>query len=511
MHPYVHARTTPDKPAVVMAGSGEIITYGQLDKRSKQGAQLFRALGLKRGDSIALYLENHPRYFEICWAAQRAGLYYTCISSALTAGEVEYIVRDCSAKLFITSRAKMAEAEKLAPKISDLALFSLDEAWGPFLSFESSREKMPETPIADEAPGVDMLYSSGTTGRPKGVKIALKDEPIDAVNSLVQLAAGLFGFNEKTVYLSPAPLYHAAPLRWCMVTHRLGGTVVVMEKFDPENALRLIEKYKVTASQWVPTHFVRMLKLPEYVRAKYDHSTLVCAVHAAAPCPVQTKRAMIDWWGPVLKEYYAGSEGNGFCYISSEEWLKKPGSVGTSKIGVLKICDENGDEVPVGTDGTIYFADGNEFAYHNDPEKTAQSKNKHGWTTLGDVGHVDEDGYLFLTDRKAFMIISGGVNIYPQELENLFVTHPKVADAAVVGAPDEEMGEKVVAVIQPMNWADAGDALRDELMQFARENISRVKAPKQIDFMEELPRHQTGKLYKRLVRDAYWGKKSTIV
>ena len=511
MHPYIHAKTNPDKPAVIMAGSGEIITYAQLDARSNQGAQLFRSLGLKRGDAIALYLENHPRYFEICWAAQRAGLYYTCISSSLTAGEVEYIVRDCQAKLFITSRAKMSEAEKLAPKISDIALFSLDQAHGPFRSFEAARAKMTETPIPDEAPGVDMLYSSGTTGRPKGIKLELKDEPIDAVNSLVQLAAGLFGFTADTVYLSPAPLYHAAPLRWCMTTHRLGGTVIVMEKFDPENALRLIEKFKATHSQWVPTHFVRMLKLPEDVRNKYDVSSLRCAIHAAAPCPVQTKKAMIDWWGPVLQEYYAGSEGNGFCFISAQDWLKKPGSVGTAKIGELRICDENGDLVANGTDGTVYFANGNEFVYHNDPEKTAQSKNKHGWTTLGDVGHVDEDGYLFLTDRKAFMIISGGVNIYPQELENLLVTHPKVADAAVVGAPDEEMGEKVVAVIQPMNWADAGDALRDELMQFARDNISHIKTPRQIDFMEELPRHQTGKLYKRIVRDAYWGKTSTIV
>ncbi len=486
MHPYVHARAHPHKAAVVMAGSGEIITYGELESRSNQGAHLFRSLGLKRGDSIALYLENHPRYFEICWAAQRAGLYYTCISSSLTAAEVEYIVRDCSAKLFITSRAKAGEAEKLASNIADLSLFSLDESWGAFASFEAARAKMPETRIADESPGVDMLYSSGTTGRPKGIKIALKDEPIDAANSLTQLASGLFGFNSETVYLSPAPLYHAAPLRWCMTTHRLGGTVIVMEKFDPEFALQMIEKYKVTASQWVPTHFIRMLKLPPETRAKYDVSSLKCAIHAAAPCPVQTKQAMIEWWGPVLKEYYAGSEGNGFCYISSEEWLKKPGSVGTAKIGKLRICDEDGDEVATGIDGTVYFAEGNEFVYHNDPEKTAQSKNKHGWTTLGDVGHVDHDGYLFLTDRKAFMIISGGVNIYPQELENLLVTHPKVADAAVVGAPDEEMGEKVVAVIQPMNWADAGQALKDELMAFARANISHIKAPKQIDFMSSM-------------------------
>jgi len=351
VHPYIHAKTNPDKPATIMAGSGEVTTYGELDRRSNQGAHLFRSLGLKRGDAIALFLENHPRYFEIAWAAQRAGLYYTCISSSLTAGEVEYIVRDCSAKLFVTSRAKAGEAEKLAPKISDLKLYSLDEAWGAYDSFEAARAKMPETPIADEAPGLDMLYSSGTTGRPKGIKIELKDEPIDATNSLVQLAAGLFGFDDKTVYLSPAPLYHAAPLRWCMTTHRLGGTVIVMEKFDPEQALKLIEKYKVTASQWVPTHFVRMLKLPEDVRKKYDISSLQCAVHAAAPCPVQTKKAMIDWWGPVLQEYYAGSEGNGFCFISAQDWLKKPGSVGTAKIGELRICDENGDLVANGADG----------------------------------------------------------------------------------------------------------------------------------------------------------------
>ena len=511
MHPLHHARAMPDKPAVVMAGSGETVTYRQLDDRSNQGAQLFRALGLQRGDCIALFLENHPRYFEICWAAQRAGLYYTCISSALTAAEVEYIARDCSAKLFITSRAKAGEAEKLAPQIADLLLFSLDEAWGPYRSFEAERAKMPATRIADEATGTDMLYSSGTTGRPKGVKIPLPEEAVDAPTPLLALAANLFGFNETITYLSPAPLYHAAPLRWSMTVHRVGGTVVVMEKFDAERALQLIEQYHVTHAQWVPTHFVRMLKLPEEVREKYDHSTLTCAIHAAAPCPVQVKQAMIDWWGPILEEYYGGSEGNGLCTINSREWLKKPGSVGTAKIGELKICDENGDEVPPGVDGTVYFANGRPFEYHNDPEKTAQATNKHGWTTLGDVGHVDEDGYLFLTDRKAFMIISGGVNIYPQELENLLITHPKVSDAAVIGAPDDEMGERVVAVVQPMEWDEAGDELRAELMAFARANISHVKAPKQIDFMEQLPRHQTGKLYKRLIRDAYWGKTSTIV
>jgi long-chain acyl-CoA synthetase len=511
VHPSHHAGVHPDKPAIVMAGSGEIITYRQLEDRSNQGAQLFRSLGLHRGDSIALYLENHPRYFEICWAAQRAGLYFTCISSSLTAGEVEYIVRDCGAKLFLCSRATAVEADKLAPKLEDLRLFCVDAARGAYGDFCAARAAMTVAPIADQSAGRDMLYSSGTTGRPKGVKFALADEPFDADTALSALGRKLYGLDEQTVYLSPAPLYHAAPLRFCMGVNRVGGTVIVMEKFDPETALRLIETHRVTASQWVPTHFVRMLKLSEETRSKYDLSSLKCAIHAAAPCPIETKRRMIEWWGPVLREYYAGTEANGMCFIRSEEWLKKPGSVGKAIFGEVKICDEAGDELPIGVEGTIFFANGADFAYHNDPGKTEQSRNQYGWTTLGDVGHLDEDGYLYLTDRRAFMIISGGVNIYPQELENLLVTHPKIADAAVIGAPDPEMGEKVVAVVQPTDWHEAGPQLRDELMAFSRANISHVKAPKQIDFLPELPRSATGKLYKRLLRDAYWGKTSTIV
>ena len=510
-HPTHHARTSPDKPAVIMAASGETITYRQLDERSNQGAQLFRSLGLKTGDCIALCLENHPRYFEITWAAQRAGLYYTCISSNLTAGEIEYIVRDCGAKLFIASAAKKAVADALAEPLADLMLYALDGGFGVYKDFGAARAKQKITPIRDESAGKDMLYSSGTTGRPKGVKSELTGEAIDAPNALTNLAQNAFGFSADSIYLSPAPLYHAAPLRWCMVVHRLGGTVIVMEKFDPERALQLIEQHRANCSQWVPTHFTRMLKLPEDVRKRYDVSSLRCAIHAAAPCPIPVKEAMIAWWGPVLMEYYAGTEGNGFTLISSKEWLERKGSVGRALIGIIHICDEEGDEVPVGQDGIIYFSDGTPFTYHNDPEKTASATNKHGWTTLGDVGHVDKDGFLYLTDRKSFMIISGGVNIYPQEIENLIVTHPKVADVAVIGAPDEDMGEKVVAVVQPMRWEDAGPALRDEIMAFARANLSHIKSPRQIDFREELPRQATGKLYKRLLRDEYWGKQSRIV
>jgi len=506
MHPFHHAQSQPDKPAYIMAGSGETVTYKQLDDRSNQGAQLFRSLGLKTGDVIAILMDNHPRFFEIAWAAQRAGLYYTCISTKLTSAEAEYIVKDCEAKVLLVSPALDPIAEALAPLVPGVRLFRVGGGKGPYEDFEAARAAMPTTPIADETSGSDMLYSSGTTGRPKGVKPALTGGPIDAPNALQMMAMGLFGFSGDSIYLSPAPLYHAAPLRWCMTVHKLGGTVIVMEKFDPEAALALIEKYGVTCGQFVPTHFVRMLKLPPEVRAKYDVSSIKSAVHAAAPCPVPVKEQMIAWWGPVIFEYYAGTEGNGFCWINSDKWLARKGSVGQAVLGELRICDEAGEQVPARTEGTVYFANGPAVNYHNAPDKTAESYNQHGWTTLGDVGWVDEDGYLYLTDRKSFMIISGGVNIYPQEIENLLITHPKVADAAVVGAPHEEMGEQVVAVIQPLDAGVDQVALAEELMAFARANLSHVKSPKRIDFMAELPRHPTGKLYKRLIRDAYWGK-----
>ncbi|MDO8324987.1 MAG: AMP-binding protein, partial [Phenylobacterium sp.] len=378
-------------------------------------------------------------------------------------------------------------------------------------SFEAARDKMPATPVADETAGRDMLYSSGTTGRPKGIKPPLTGGPIDEAGGVANLAAGLFGFKPDSVYISPAPLYHAAPLRWCMAVHQLGGTVIVMEKFDPEAMLALIEKYKVDVGQFVPTHFARMLKLPEEVRSRYDVSSMRSAVHAAAPCPIPVKEQMLAWWGPVIHEYYAGSEGNGFCYVGPHDWLTHKGTVGKSIMGQAKIVGEEGEELPPRSEGTVYFAGGAPLTYHNAPDKIAENTNKQGWTTLGDVGWLDEEGFLYLTDRKSFMIISGGVNIYPQELENLLITHPKVADAAVVGAPHEEMGEQVAAVIQPMDWAEAGDALKDELMAFCRANLSHVKSPRILDFMQELPRHPTGKLYKRLIRDAYWGKEGSKI
>lgn len=511
MHPRDHAQAHPDRPAYIMAGSGETVTYQQLDERSNQGAQLFRSLGLKTGDVIAILLENHPRFFEVAWAAQRAGLYYACISSKLTAGEIDYIMKDCEAKVLITSTGVGAVVDELPALLPGVKLFMVGQPRAPYDSFEAAREPQPKTPIADESAGSDMLYSSGTTGRPKGIKPPLTGAPIDAPNPLAMMAQGLFGFQNDSIYISPAPLYHAAPLRWCMSVHRLGGTVIVMEKFDPEELLALIEKYKVDVGQFVPTHFIRMLKLPPEVRAKYDVSSMRSAVHAAAPCPIPVKEQMIEWWGPVIHEYYAGSEGNGFCYISPQEWLTHKGSVGRAATAELRICGEDGEALPPRAEGVVYFANGAPLTYHNAPDKIAENTNQHGWTTLGDVGWMDEEGYLYLTDRKSFMIISGGVNIYPQEIENLLVTHPKVADAAVVGAPDDEMGEKVVAVIQPMEWGAASEDLKAELAAFCRANLSHVKSPRLIDFMEELPRHPTGKLYKRLIRDAYWGKEGSRI
>ncbi len=511
MHPSHHAKTHPDRPAYIMGGSGETVTYGELEARSNQGAQLFRKLGLKAGDVIAILMENHPRFFEVAWAAQRAGLYFACISSKLTAGEIDYIMKDCGAKALITSAGVGPVVDELPPLTSGVKLFMVGPARAPYESFEAARAEMPETPIADETAGADMLYSSGTTGRPKGIKPPLTGGPIDAPNALSMMAELMFGFPPNGAYLSPAPLYHAAPLRWCMGYQRLGGTVVVMEKFDPEHALALIEKHRIDCGQFVPTHFVRMLKLPPEVRERYDLSSLKSAVHAAAPCPIPVKEQMMEWWGPVIHEYYAGSEGNGFCHIGPHDWLTHKGSVGKGTTAEVKICGEDGEPLPPRTEGVVYFAGGAPLSYHNAPDKVAENTNQHGWTTLGDVGWVDEEGFLYLTDRKSFMIISGGVNIYPQEVENLLITHPKVADAAVVGAPDEEMGEKVVAVIQPLDGQEGSDDLRQELMAFCRANLSHVKSPRQIDFMAELPRHPTGKLYKRLIRDAYWGKEGSKI
>jgi acyl-CoA synthetase (AMP-forming)/AMP-acid ligase II len=498
-----------------MAASGETLTYAELDARSNQLANLFAAAGLGFGDHIAIYLENHPRYLEILWAAQRSGLYYTAISSQLTADEVAYLVEDCGAQLLITSQAKAEVAAELVDRMPNVTTrLVLDGPLAGYEGYEEAVAAQPTTPIAEELEGTAMLYSSGTTGKPKGIRYDLKREPIGSAAFTVDLFKALFDLSEDDVFISPAPMYHSAPLQFTMMLTRIGATVVVMEHFDAEGALAAIERHRVTHGQWVPTMFVRMLKLPAEVRERYDVSTLRGAIHVAAPCPIPVKEAMIDWWGPVIREYYAATEGIGATLITTEDWLEHKGSVGKSLLGPIHILDDDDNELPPGEEGRVFFQppDFLSFEYHNDPAKTAASRSPQGWSTVGDVGYLDEDGYLFLTDRSTNMIISGGVNIYPQEAENLLVTHPRVFDVAVFGVPDDEMGEQVKAVVQPVDWSDAGPELEQELLAFCRDQLAHYKCPRSIDFEQELPRHETGKLYKRLVRDRYWtGRASKIV
>ena len=504
MHPITHAQTRPDHPAMIMAGSGQTVTFAEMDAYANRFAQLLRARGLKRGDHFAVLMENNVHYLQVVWGSQRAGTMMVPISTRLTAPEICYILKDAGAKFLLTSTRYAEAIEGIRDECADLPLLIVDGEGEE--DYEAALAAQPAEPIADQAPGQYMLYSSGTTGRPKGVKPAPpEDDDILATNPLMGLAVMGAGMpaDGSMVYLSPAPLYHAAPIGWCTTAQRLGGTVVVMEKFDPEHALETIEKYKVTDSQWVPTHFVRMLKLDPEVRTRYDLSSHQRALHAAAPCPVPIKREMIEWWGPIINEYYAGSEGVGMTLIKAEDWLTHPGSVGKAIHGTLHVCDAEGEEVPAGQDGLLYFENDLIPTYHNDPEKTREAMHPKGWMTLGDIGHVDEDGFLYLTDRKSHMIISGGVNIYPQEIENLLVTHDKVMDAAVIGAPCSDFGEKVVAVVQPIDMAEAGDALEAELRDFLAPSLSKIKMPKLFDFRAQLPREANGKLYKRELRDEY--------
>ncbi len=494
-----------DQAAVIMAASGDTLTYAELDARSQRLAQLFYDRGLRPGDHIAILLENHPRYFEVYWAAQRSGLYATPINWHLKAEETGYIIEDCGAVALVTSGSLAAVAGTLDPYLTAVTTRLMIEGTADgFESYETVVAAYPAAPLAHEEEGQIMFYSSGTTGRPKGILRALEGVPFgEGGTAFVGLVQGLFGFASDTVYLCPAPLYHAAPLGWSTAALRLGSTVVVMERFDPEQTLAAIERYRITHAQFVPTHFVRMLKLPESVRSKYDLSSLQMVVHAAAPCPAEVKQQMMDWWGPVIHEYYAGSEGNGFCYVGPQDWLAHPGTVGRSLLGPLHILDEDGVPLPIGEAGQIWFAGATPFEYHNDPAKTAGAHNAQGYSSLGDVGYVDAEGFLYLTDRVSHMIISGGVNIYPQEVENLLTMHPAIVDVAVIGVPNDDLGEEVKAVVVPVAPDTAGPALAAELIAYCRDRLSHYKCPVTVDFVDELPRLPTGKLLKRELRARY--------
>jgi long-chain acyl-CoA synthetase len=494
-----------DRLAFQMCESGETVTFGQLEARANQAARVLRSCGVTRGAHVALLMKNHRRFLEACFGADRAGVYYTTISTRLTADEIAYIVRDCAAQVLVVSADLGGLTQQLRSLLpEDLRCFMVGTPAPGFESWEAAVDAADDSPIADPAQGLDMLYSSGTTGRPKGVKWPLPPTPAGARTMLVGLLAPLFGYGRDCRYLSPAPLYHAAPLRHSMTVIKLGGTAFVMESFDAERSLQWIARHRITHSQWVPTMFVRMLKLPQEVRARYDLSSLQVAVHAAAPCPVDVKQRMLDWWGPIVHEYYAGTENNGFCSITPHEWLQHKGSVGRAAQGVLHICDESGQELPAGEAGLVYFSDGPEFEYHNDPVRTAQSRNPRGWSTLGDIGRLDDEGYLYLVDRRAFMIISGGVNIYPQEAESILIGHPKVVDVAVIGVPSADLGEEVKAVVQLLDPSNAGPEVEAELLAYCRQRLASFKCPRSVDFDAALPRQPTGKLYKQVVRARYW-------
>lgn len=509
MHPRLHAESQPEAAALILSDSGQTVSYDDLEQRANRAAQTLRALGMIRGNTVAIACENRAEFLDIYWAAQRAGLMLVPLSTRLKVSEIAYIAQDSGSKLLLISAAMAETARELVAMQGDIDGLQQIVAIDPIDNLPEWSllcAAHPDTPIGDETIGGRMVYSSGTTGQPKGIRFPLAEGSPVQPSPAARLFGGLYRLSNDTVYLSPAPLYHSAPMGFTTSVQALGGTVVLMPQFDPERFLLAIQQWRVTAVMMVPTMFIRLLKLPQSIRERYDLSSLKTVVHAAAPCPIPVKRAMIDWLGPIVEEFYAGSEGNGHVIISSEEWLRKPGSVGRAVVGKIHVCDDDGNELPIGSIGTIFFSGGKAFDYHNAPDKTAASRNpKHpDWSTMGDVGHIDDEGYLFLSDRKDFMIISGGVNIYPQEVENLLIGHPGVADVAVFGVPNPDFGEEVKAVVQPADWRQANEAFASELMAWTRAQLADIKCPRSIDFLPAMPRAETGKLYKKELKAKYW-------
>jgi long-chain acyl-CoA synthetase len=512
-----HAIDRPDQPCFIMARSGEVVTQGEYEARSNQFARLLRAHGLQRLDHYSIFMENNSRYLECCGAGERSGLYYTCVNSHLTADELAFILNDSQSKVLVTSKSKLAVAGAALQQCPNVTLCLVVDglplpANGPIVDYVSAINLFSGEKLEDEHLGASMLYSSGTTGRPKGILRPLANVAPTEQLPVFHFLRQLWHYREAMVYLSPAPLYHSAPQAAVGLTLRMGGTAIIMEQFDPEEYLALVEKYHVTHSQLVPTMFSRMLKLPIETRTRYDLSSMEIAIHAAAPCPPQVKEEMIAWWGPIIHEYYGATEAIGFTACDSNEWLAHRGTVGRVLLGELHILDDDMHECPVGTSGTVWFKTATPFEYYNDPSRTKQAQSADGsMSTVGDVGYVDDDGFLYLTDRKTYMIISGGVNIYPQECENLLITHPKVVDAAVFGVPNDDLGEEVKAVVQVMPGIVAGPALEAELIAFCQQQLARQKCPRTVDFEAELPRLPTGKLYKRVLRDRYWSDKTSRI
>ena len=494
-HPRRWAETQPDRPAVVYPSLGVTLSYGALDARANRCAHLLRARGLRRGDHFALLVENVPVFHELVWAGHNAGLYYTAISWRFHVDEIAFIIANCGARLVFYTEKQAALVGQLKARLPDLSFINVSDG--------SYAAAYPATPIPDESRGSDMLYSSGSTGRPKGIKQHLPDTGIDGLSKMFAIYADRYGWGEDTVYLMPCPLYHSGPMRFAMAMQQIGATLIVMDAFEAEGALALADRYRVTHAHWVPTMLVRLLKLPAPVKALYDLSSVRIIVHGAAPIAPDVKRAVIDWFGPILEESYGGTEGNGLTMIGSAEWLAHPGSVGRPFLGTIHIVDDDGCDVPTGQVGAIWFSGGPGFAYHQDADRTADVHDSAGRSTLGDIGYVDAEGYLYLTDRRSNMAISGGVNIFPQEAENRLISHPAVADASVFAVPDEDMGEVLHAVVQPLGPTTDTDALAAELSGWCRAALATIKCPRSWEFRTRLPRHDTGKIYARHLKDEW--------
>ncbi|MCX2730425.1 acyl-CoA synthetase [Saccharopolyspora sp. NFXS83] len=499
------AAEQPGRKALVTPG-GEEIGYGRLAADADRIGRGLQEMGLEPGDSIVLMLPNGADLLAAYFAAMQTGLYVVTVNWHLVGAEVAYIVEDSGAKAFL-AHERFAGAATGAAELAGLPgdrCFAVGEVPG----FRALAELGADEPVARpdvRTAGSPMLYTSGTTGRPKGVRRALTGADPDEVPVRSQGFFGIFGIQafDEHVHLCGSPLYHTAVLNFVSISIQLGHPAVLMDRWDPERMLELIQRHRVTHTHMVPTQFHRLLALPDEVRDRYDVSSLRAAIHGAAPCPIEVKRRMLDWWGPVVIEYYAATEGGG-TVIPAQEWLRKPGSVGQAWPGsVVRVLDDGGAELPPGEIGTVYMRMGtSRFEYHQDPEKT-RSARVGDLFTLGDVGYLDEDGYLFLRDRKSDMIISGGVNIYPAEIENVLSIHPKVADIAVFGIPHQDWGEQVQAVVQPAAGCSGGDELAAELLEFATEKLAKFKLPRGIDFTEQLPRDPNGKLYKRKLKEQY--------
>ncbi len=496
VYPATHAVTRPDHPALVMT-DGPQLTYAELDRTSTQLARVLRDNGARPGDTLAIVMENRVEWATAIWAGMRTGMFVAPLNSHLKAQELAYILGDCEPVAVVTSAAREEEVRT--------ALDDAGTGTGVFVAEQlaTALNAVDAAPLEHERLGARMLYSSGTTGRPKGIRQPLKDlHPADAPPRLGGLMDRL-GISPDTVLLSPAPNYHAAPFTFLLVVQNLGGTVVSLPRFDAEHLLAAIDAHRVTHVQVVPTMLSRLLRLPAATRARYDLGSLEVLVTSGAPCSRELKAAAMDWLGPVVHEYYGASEGYGQTHVSPAEALQRPGTVGRALKGTIHVTDAAGHELGHGEVGRIWFAGTDPVTYHRDDEKSRRARNDRGWSTVGDLGHVDADGYLYLAGRESHTIISGGVNVYPAEIEELLTTHPQVTDVAVIGIPDEDLGEAVHAVVQAGPGADTV-TLADELTALCRAHLAGFKRPRSFDFVEALPRTPTGKLRKDEVRRPYW-------